>query len=157
MAAKDTTKEKPRIQVFIRSENLQPIGHRIAQLEALVPAQLEPADILNPETWAHIGNKLTPYCLIHVLWMDGSKYIQVMCTHVNGAASRFVPITELKELERLVGSNVNVREDMLIEERGPLKWCVIDTATGDVLHQMCATQAEAIIWRDDMKRARATK
>jgi hypothetical protein len=157
MATKDPVKsEKQEPSVMVRNESVQPLGYRMAQFEAIVPAQLSPNKVLDPMTWVHISGKFQPYCHIHVLWADGSKYILIMCTHLNGAASRFVALSELRELEHLVGAAINVREDMTIQERGPLKWCVIDSDSGDILKDMCATQAEAIIWRDDARRARVS-
>jgi len=146
--------EKFEPSVLIRNDQLQTTGYRIKQLECIVPAALNPNKILDPNTWAHVTHKLTPYCEITALWDDGSKLIKIMCTHVNGAASRFVALTELIELESLTTANVRTKEDMLVEERGPLKWCVIDAATGDVLKDMLETQASAMVWRDEARRAR---
>ena len=129
------------------------LGQHILELEAIVPATTKDSDILHPDMWVNCYGKMQPYCKIHVLWADGSRYAEIMCTHLNARGSRFVFLRG-HELEKVV-RGVNFGPDYDVEQRGVQKWCIIDKKTGDVVKDMIETQQVALREVDDLKKARA--
>jgi len=133
---------------------VQPAGHTILRLEALIPAGTPKENLISPDFWVHAMGKLQMYCQIECLWEDGSQFMRVMCTHNHGRASRFVCM-EYHEMEALTGGLPDFGDDFKVEARGVKKWCVIDNRTGAVLKEMIATQVLALQELEELRRARA--
>lgn len=133
---------------------VQPLGHRMLQLEAIISAKVPKEHLITADFWMHAMQKLQDYTVLHCLWEDGTQYARIMCTHVHGRLSRFVCL-EYKRMEELVTTDQSFGVDFKVEQRGTKKWCVVDAHSGEILKDMIATKQQADTDMSDMIKARA--
>lgn len=117
-------------------------------------------DVLRPEFWANVSNKLEaenkrfPFAMIEVIWVDGSKYLRLILMDAGPQWAK-VKVLDFVDLDAEVGQAVQESEpDFIVKRVNPaLQWCIIRKSDGDYIKKNCATKAEAEKELSDLVRA----
>ena len=106
-------------------------------------------DVLEPNYFSNVANKLQPYDRIHVRVDTGEWYAELLVTSCgkNWAKTLVMYEVEFKE---------NINEDetqneafskFLVKHNGPhQKWCVIRKSDNEPIKVQCASRQEASAW-----------
>jgi hypothetical protein len=142
----ETPEQKPKHIMPIGTEGFGLQVHKFQFFNAIVPAYVEKEDLLRHELWSHVASKLLVNDEIRVVRTDGAYRAHLIVVAKIGGGIRvamlsFQSLTEAVTEAQTAELNANDLFD--VAERGVLKWCVIDKATGGVVEKDIPTKKEA--------------
>ena len=113
-----------------------------------------PEDLLVPEYWAHVAEKLRPFSRIEARADDGSWYAEYI---VLEASRRWARLHMLSS-HNLTTSDVSLSQakfaEYLVQHRGPERqWSVIRRSDSEMLHEGEQTESGAYRWLSERIRA----
>lgn len=116
----------------------------------------QPADLLQPEYWAHVSTRLKPWDEVHVRADDGTWYAKVLVTESGRTYAR----THILESHNLTSQDVAMSQqkmyigDYEVMHRGEhSKWSVVRKSDRSVVHEFEETQGGAVNWANERIKA----
>ena len=111
-------------------------------------------DLLVPEYWAHVAEKLRPFARIEARADDGSWYAEYLVLESSRRWARL----HLLSQHNLTTSDVSLSQakfgEYTVKHRGPEReWSVIRRSDNEMLHEGEQTEAGAYRWLSDRIRA----
>lgn len=133
---------------------MKPTDYEVTDFSITVPQEVGLDDVLEPEFFANVAPKLTPYSKIRVRTDDGTWYAELLVIAVGRVWARTVPLL----FQQLTNNDVDITEADRSDKyrvmfRGPhLKWCVVHREDGSVLHEQHESKREAVNWLQEYSR-----
>ena len=115
--------------------------NRITQFDASVSGSATKKDLEDPKTWVNVAQFLTMGSEIRCLAEDMSFVMYGICTFVLGSKVK-IKIIEEHKLDKVEKETVS--GDFTAKLRGPHKWCILNSETGDEVQSGIATEADAL-------------
>lgn len=118
-------------------------------------------DVLRPEFWANVSNKLDaenkrfPFAMIEVIWGDASKYLRLILIDAGPLWAK-VKIIEQVDLNGATASPdlPEAPAEFIVKRVNPaLGWCIIRQSDNEYIKKNCTTKAEAEKELADLLRA----
>lgn len=125
--------------------------HALVDYTHTVSEGTEFADLLKPEYWAHVAQKLRPHTLIKVIPEDGSYWAELLVLSCDRLwakvfVMRHYDLTEAIENDEATASRLVEFE---IQWKGPVKkHVVIRKSDRSILAEGIQTKGEAQLWLD---------
>lgn len=146
-------KEVEHIIDPLRTDEFGLVTHRVTQFDANVPGHTSKEDLESPEFWVNVANKLIMGSEIRCLADDMSFVAYGICTFVQGSTAK-IKINVIHKLDQVnyddYDSNAGAYETKL---RGPKKWCIVKSTTGEVIKEDMPTKAIAEKELEDYQKA----
>lgn len=114
-----------------------------------------PDDILKPEYWAHVAQKLninTGFDRIEVLANDGSWMAELLVLTTGRTAAK-VKMLALHDLDGAYADMSNANKTHDIKHRGPRKWSIVRLSDGAVVKENIPTREDAELELADYMKA----
>lgn len=130
--------------------NLKPVNQVRNAWKALAEAGMQPDDMLNPDVWGNVAERLTPGDRIEVIAHDGAWWAEFV---VGRCTSKFARVGKIAEVvfEALKDGDVTpeMRDRFIIRHRGVRKYGVLDSQQKNaVVKDGFETEAEAEEFRE---------
>ena len=104
-------------------------------------------DLLKPDYWAHVANRMRPFDRIEVRADDGSYFAELLVVSVDRNWAKVKGLQYVSLVDESVGYEPGGSKDYLVKWRGPhRKWSVLRMSDNAILKDECQTQAEAQLW-----------
>ena len=129
----------------------KPTDYEVADYSITVEMGTKLEDVLQPEFFANVAPRLTPYCKVRVRTDDGAWYAELLVLSVGRVWAKTTPL----HCVDLTAGDVDLtdadRSDKYrVQYRGPhLKWCAVNKESGDVLRDSMESKREATAWLSD--------
>ena len=137
----------------LRATNFGLALHKYRQFNAIVPGTFKDADLENPKFWGNVANQMDITCEVRCVADDMSFVAYGICTFVQGSTVK-IKIYQRHELDAVDHDAMNdVASDYVVKLRGPKRWSIVKTSTGEVIKEDIATQLEAMRDLEDFKKA----
>ena len=132
---------------------LKPNGLRLTESvqvshTAVVEAKVTRKDLLEPQYWAHVANKLRPKDKIEVFSEDDSFYATYVVVAAEKTWARLHELSyhNLGQSQLSPEQQAHIRQDYEIKSRGPKKWSVLRKSDRAVLQENMHSEADAEKW-----------
>jgi len=124
--------------------------HKVRQFSVVAPAGTLPEDIGSPELWKHVAPQLQMGSEVRVLSEDYAwvAYGIVTFQHANNVK---VTVTNVTQIEDVSYDTKAIKERYVVKQRGVLKWCIVDTETGDNVFKNIPNQGKALLELDEYR------
>ena len=123
--------------------------HRYHQFDCTVTAD-QAEQIESGELWSNIAHQLQQGDHVRAVVDDYSKVYFLFVTFVSGTQVRVRKLSEHK-LDK-VDQNASDQDEVLsISMRGPKKWCLVDTRSGQIIAEGIPTKAEAVKQQEEYR------
>lgn len=124
--------------------------HQNQTWTATVEAGTTLKDILQPDFFANVANKMRQYDRIYVRIDTGEWYAELLVLDCGKNWAKTYGILKVdigEEGQHTEDINPEIYERFTVQHRGPhLKWCVIRKSDKEAIKEMCATRSEAQSW-----------
>lgn len=108
-------------------------------------------DVLNPDYWTHLANKLRAGDRIEIQAHDGSYFAEVVVAAVYSRAVAVAVVFKTNTKKNEIFDN----PEYVIKFRGPRKWSVVRVKDSAIIKEDIATELDAVRERDDYLKALA--
>ena len=118
--------------------------HQTKRFCAQAATGTKPEDLEKPEFWKHVAVQLQMGYEVRVLAEDYSwvAYGIVTFKHANNVK---VSIHNFKELDKVSLDTQGISSRYIAKQRGMLKWCIVDTETGENVFENIPNQGKALL------------
>lgn len=133
----------PKLEPLIRTR-FGLAEHNFRRFNAIVPADTMKEDLENPRFWENVQSLVNTFDEIRAVSEDGSFYavLFVAAKAGNQIYPRVVFGTDVGEVDT---TELTARQSRYtIKLKGPLKWCIVDTQTGENVQQGIPRQSDAL-------------
>lgn len=119
-------------------------SHCYRRHSASVDPSLTEEDLVNPDLWASVANKMNIGDEIRIVAEDYSYVAYAMVLFVRGTDVRLklLVVYDLDEVEQEAMRDPN-QDRYIIKQRGTKKWCIVDNSDASIIKEMIPTQIEA--------------
>lgn len=109
--------------------------------------QTQPEDLLEPEYWSHVAEKLKPWDKIEARADDGSWYAEYLVLDTSCRWARLALLAKYDLTTSDVSLSQAARDEYKIEWKGPArKFCVIRNSDNAMVHEGEQTKVGAHQW-----------
>jgi len=124
--------------------------HKVRQYSVIAPTGTTVEDIGSPDLWRHVAPQLQMGSEVRILSEDYAwvAYGLVTFLHANNVK---VTVTNYTEIEDVSYDTKGVKERYVVKQRGVLKWCIVDTETGDNVFKNIPNQGKALLELDEYR------
>ena len=128
--------------------------HRVQHFDALVSSKLTKADLEDPALWGLIGGQIKAGAEIRAVADDYSFVARLFVTFAQGSSIR-AKVIDFVKMEAVDHGINDTLDGYDIKMRGPRKWSIIKTGTGEVVREDIPTQEQALKELAEHRRALA--
>ena len=139
---KQTEKQTPTKKEIVPIKQMRTAKADVRSYSVLVPTGMGKKELEKADLWDHVANSLQQYDEVRCLAEDGSFVANVIVTFKAGNKV-LVKTTNFTELEVISYAEHSGMNRFEVKQRGPKKWCILDTKDGSVVHELIPTQSEA--------------
>ncbi len=105
-----------------------------------------PEDLLVPDYWAHVADRMKQYDRVEALSNDGTWWAEYMVVACGRAYAQLVLMQKLN-LDPVVPGKSNTIREYVVKHRGPhSQWSVIRLSDKEVVHEGSQTESAANTW-----------
>lgn len=141
-AAKKTDSTVPAFLPPIKGERFGLMTHKAQNFNAVVPAGISRADLVDKRLWSHVATQIQSYAEIRVVCEDGSYMARLLVTFKNGIDLRLHEL-EWHDLDKI--EDLEAHPDYEVRSKGAiLKWCIIRKNDGSIVKEKLENQAAAL-------------
>jgi hypothetical protein len=118
----------------------------------VVPLDVTPEAVLEPEFWAHVAKDLKPYDRVEVIPDDGTWFSELIVVSATAIDAFVVELQHTHFSDHLVGRETTAK--FVVNWGGPVnKYRVVRVSDGAMVHKGCLDKEEANLWLADYERA----
>ncbi len=129
--------------------------HSYQRFSAMVAPGTTKAMLEDPSFWSNVKNRLRTFDEVRVMAEDGSFMARVLVVYADALAAhaRVLEMHDLGDvdIEALQGGQTRYQ----CQQKGVLKWCIVDTETGNFIRQGIGTRSVAERELEEYLRAQA--
>jgi hypothetical protein len=124
--------------------------HKLKQFSAIAPTGMTKEDIAKPEFWKHVAAQLQQGYEVRILAEDYAwvAYGIVTFKHSNNVKVTVTGFTQIDDVSYDTGA---IQDRYVAKQRGVLKWCIVDTETGENVFTNIPTQGKALLELDEYR------
>lgn len=126
----------------IKPKEFQTAEHRYQRFDCFLPTNVTKDDLENPSLWVNIAPRLKMFDEVRVIAEDHSFVATLIVTFAQGTDAR---------LKILNGVDLDNDEEIdiptskyIVKLRGPKKWCLMNTDTGECIKEGIPKQSMAL-------------
>lgn len=127
----------------LRTSDFGLAQHRFRQFSATVSSDTTKEQLSDPALWASVAPQMQPGDSIRVIAEDFSFIAVLVVTFSQGTVAR-VKVLTVHGLDKVEQQQPGLFGDYELKMRGPKKWCIVKTSTGEVIKEGIPTQTEAV-------------
>ena len=129
-------------------------AHRVQHFDAMVSNKLTKTDLEAPSLWELVAGQIKAGAEIRAVADDYSFVARLFVTFAQGSSVR-AKVIDFVKMETVDHGINDTLDGYDIKMRGPKKWCVVKTDTGEVVREMIPTQELALKELAEHRRALA--
>lgn len=141
---------KPRVAEQILAPDLREADYECTRYVAKVAPGVKFEDVIKPDFWAHVSERLRAWDELHVRCKDGTWMAHLV---VLDASRQWARVHVLSGPHNFTNSDVSMSQaekiaqaDFDVKFRGPRKWSVVRKSDNAVLHEDESTEPGAKAW-----------
>ena len=153
----EPVKEHPPI-AGINPARMESAEYKRTTWVAIATPGSTPIDLMRPEYWAHVAEKMKVWDKIEIRANDGAWYAEVVVVDVSRQWARINPLLVVdlttKDVSMSQAAAMNKAAQYTVVHRGEhCKWSVVRNSDMQVVHEFEETQAGAMAWMTDRQKA----